>query len=290
MFWLATVASLGSSACEHYGPPYVRADAAAAIACDPSDEQGSEDPRLEPRDGDGGNGSAAPDGGADAARPAGDAARPSSDAAQADGAAPLAVGSDAAVSPTDRLDASTTPKADSGSIRDAAAPEASVSVEASVPSNLGPLNDPLACAACEKQKIASDSACFNVRDACLKATGTAAKGPKASAPKATLCAELLKCVWRTDCAYTADTNSNDDAQCLCGKGKGQDCLLMTDVPIAGACKNEIFAATESTEVGDLLNHFADVSYAVGLAFQVVDCDAIFCAVECGFSKSPDGGL
>jgi hypothetical protein len=269
------VAAVLLCACdEQYGPPITQSSDAAVLACPAPEDESTDDAEDAAQSVD--ESDAAADAGLDdGGNDAGTAS--TSDAGRRDGGQATQTGRDAGVSTQPSIDAAT-PTPDAAS----APSDAGASTD-------GGLGDPLTCAPCETQKTPQDSVCANVRAACLQATGTAAKGPKASAPKATLCAELLSCVWTTGCAYSAATNSNDDAQCLCGKDKGSDCLIMSEVPVQGACKDQIYAAAESTDRGELANRFTDVTFAVGLAFQVIDCDSLFCGPECGLSKAADAG-
>jgi hypothetical protein len=162
--------------------------------------------------------------------------------------------------------------ADGGKVDGAVAAPTDSGVDSGVDSGASnALGDPTACAVCD-QAIPSSSGCYRTRDACLTASGNAARGPKASAPKSELCTEVLACFWKTGCA-----NTGQWSDCLCGKNV--DCFNTT-APAAGACKDELFAASESTDLNVVNNRFYDTSYAVGLALQVVDCDAISCGFEC----------
>lgn len=148
------------------------------------------------------------------------------------------------------------------------------------------LGDPTACAPCETH-VPHDSTCFGARAMCLSATGTAAHGPKAGAPLAELCSELISCIWRTGCG-SGTASSGDQANwtnCFCGKGV--DCLV-AGAPPTGVCKDEFLAAFETTDIGQINNRFYDVTFASGLAVQTADCDSLFCPYECGICAPAAG--
>jgi hypothetical protein len=289
---LASLCCVALSACDHYGEPYSRWDAEAVVERDDAGDTSEED--SEPDDqahaGQGGTN-------LDGATSSADAGGKDASSAGADGglrdASTSTTGSTTATTGSTTTGSATTPEAGTGQItggmdaggstpKDAGRPTPDTGIP-TVP-DAGPLNEPLTCAPCEASKIPSDTDCFNARNLCTNAKGTAAKGPKAGAAKSTLCMDVLKCMWATNCAFVESTNMNDNVQCLCGKGKGADCLTSSDIPMDGACKDPILAAAESTDRGDLLNHFGDLNFAVGAAFGFIDCDSLFCGVECGLTK------
>jgi hypothetical protein len=56
----------------------------------------------------------------------------------------------------------------------------------------------------------------------------------------------------------------------------------------GACKDEVYAAVESTSAADINSRFYNLTYAAGLAIQVTDCDGLECPFECNLCTPAPG--
>jgi hypothetical protein len=127
-----------------------------------------------------------------------------------------------------------------------------------------------ACCECE----AADSICNPRVAACFDATDNTAGG----AAKAQLCAELVGCIRRTECASA----ENGSDACLCGTVSTDVCLAGSFAQAGGSCKNEIAAAAESSVIADIAQRFVDPDFAVGRAMRLITCDRARCSEQCTF--------
>lgn len=127
-------------------------------------------------------------------------------------------------------------------------------------------------------------------DYCLSMPNKAAAGPKAGTDRSQLCKELLSCVRKTKCDHQVQDAASGFftsvfTDCYCGPNVDPfDCFTGTADKAVGACKKEIEAAAESTELSEIETRIADPEFASGVVdFIYETCDA-FCPYECGACK------
>jgi hypothetical protein len=81
----------------------------------------------------------------------------------------------------------------------------------------------------------------------------------------TACLALVACIRMTSCS------KNGDAQpCYCGAVSDTVCLTGGAI---GPCKAQVEAAAKSTDSGTIANEFVDPSFPLGLATNLIGCDA-----------------
>jgi hypothetical protein len=128
------------------------------------------------------------------------------------------------------------------------------------------------CDACEAQCADWQQTGYGT-ELCFEGPGTAQGGPAESFPLALLCGELVDCMLETGCAKAA----GELVDCYCGTS-GTAC--QTAGGANGECKDQIEAAAESTDFGDIGARFGDPLFALGRAQIVFDCYRAECPVEC----------
>jgi hypothetical protein len=98
-------------------------------------------------------------------------------------------------------------------------------------------------------------------------------------PKSQLCNDVLNCIRSSRCA-SATGNASD---CICGQGVDVGvCAGQSFANVTGVCKDAIAAGAESTLMTDISNRLGDPAYATGRAIQLIQCDQVFCPVDCPF--------
>jgi cysteine-rich repeat protein len=102
------------------------------------------------------------------------------------------------------------------------------------------------CETCE----ATAAGCKDLQVACYELDGVATEGPAQGVAKADLCAELMACIRKSDCAYSpADPLSGLDdgvTGCYCGDATFAECIQQGTKAPNGPCKAEVEAAAETT--------------------------------------------
>jgi hypothetical protein len=84
-----------------------------------------------------------------------------------------------------------------------------------------------------------------------------------------LCQALLDCMRSTHC-WLEDPN-----RCYCGTAMDTACLIEPN----GVCRDQVFAATKTTNATDAGIRFYDTTYPAGYATQVIGCDWGFCSLR-----------
>ncbi len=106
--------------------------------------------------------------------------------------------------------------------------------------------------------------------ACREVEGAAAEGPGVGKTKKELCQAVVRCGQKAGCRGT---------DCFCGDPS----LLaqcITDTP-TGPCKDEIFAAAETTDPQTVVGRQTDQDFALAFASAVSTCSTNSCADACG---------
>jgi hypothetical protein len=81
----------------------------------------------------------------------------------------------------------------------------------------------------------------------------------------TACLALVACIRMTGCSKAGDAQP-----CYCGTASDIACLSGS---ANGACKAQVEAAAKSTDAGTIANEFVDPTFPVGLATNLIGCDA-----------------
>lgn len=149
------------------------------------------------------------------------------------------------------------------------------------------------CETCE----ATAPGCKDLQTACYELDGVATEGPAQGVAKADLCAEVIACIRKSDCAYSpADPLSGLDdgvSGCYCGDATFAECIQQQTKAPNGPCKAEIEAAAETTTPKTVGVRGLNPSYALGGAFSLIkfcDQDPALCLSSCLRNlASTDGG-
>jgi hypothetical protein len=84
-----------------------------------------------------------------------------------------------------------------------------------------------------------------------------------------LCQGLLDCMRTTRCWTT------EPIDCYCGTARDTACLVEPN----GDCKDQLFAATKTTDPPTAGIRFYDPAYPAAYATQVIGCDWGFCSLR-----------
>lgn len=84
------------------------------------------------------------------------------------------------------------------------------------------------------------------------------------------CIDVKNCAYQNDCGYSA----TGAPECFCGTVDLNTC--QTPGQANGPCQAQFFAAARTTQLGELIGRFGDVSLPVGVANYFIQCDFESC--------------
>ncbi len=84
------------------------------------------------------------------------------------------------------------------------------------------------------------------------------------------CIDVKNCAFVNDCGY----NANGLFECFCGTADASAC--QTAGAANGPCQAEIFAASRTTALADVIGNFGDISLPIGVANYLLQCDTESC--------------
>jgi hypothetical protein len=119
-----------------------------------------------------------------------------------------------------------------------------------------------ACAACRNEQCANYQGVFDLVTACF------------SNPDPTFvqeCVDLMDCAYQNHCGY----GPGGAVDCFCGSADLNAC--QSPGKANGPCQAQFFTAAHTTQLGELIGRFGDVSLPVGVAYYFLECDRDFCA-------------
>jgi len=146
------------------------------------------------------------------------------------------------------------------------------------------------CEQCEKKYCVANPATENFFLNCFTDQGSvsnpasglslAQAGPAQGQPKQKLCAKLVECMRRTNCAQDSPGATSPVRGCFCGSASTPDCKDPLKGP-KGPCAEEVGAAAESMALLDVSSRWNLGNYALGMASNIVqNCDTDVCPAEC----------
>jgi hypothetical protein len=163
-----------------------------------------------------------------------------------------------------------------GSVPDAGAPERDAGkpeVDAGplTPSHpYGLAHDAPGCAACRNEACTAYQGVFDLVAACLTHPDPAF---------AQACIDVMDCAYAHRCGYGA----TGAPECFCGTADLNACQTAGNAN--GPCQAEFYAAAHTTQLGELIGRFGDVSLPVGVAYYFLECDRDSCAA-CAPTAAP----
>jgi cysteine-rich repeat protein len=86
------------------------------------------------------------------------------------------------------------------------------------------------------------------------------------------CSDVVTCARETNCAYRAERQA---APCYCGSISVDECEVAGPAKDA-PCVKEWQLATRSAQNMQVLQRFTDLAYPAGWAYQLLDCDRLYC--------------
>lgn len=116
---------------------------------------------------------------------------------------------------------------------------------------------------------------LNAYGGCLKMIDTIDNADPSDPMFLQSCMDVLNCAYRTDCAYGLD----GVAKCYCGTATTDDCIK--NGPAADAqCVAEVRTASRATTNDEVTERLSSLTYPIGWAFFLLQCDRDSCSTQC----------
>lgn len=128
-----------------------------------------------------------------------------------------------------------------------------------------------ACEECRKEQ------CSNFNDALDLVMGCYGENPE-DPQFNDECIALVSCAKRTGCAYT-EANL---PLCFCGTFDQGACQTAGNQD--GACMAEVYAATRTSVIADVIGNLGSTALPAGMAFYLLQCERDFCPDQCVTKK------